>query len=119
GNLVLPGETWPLLFSQTARLGTAPFNPNPQYPITVNRTAGVNLFDPDRQVGHADSYSVGLQRALSRDMVFEVRYVGTRGRNGRETENWNELNIVENGFLNEFKLAHANLYADNGANRGR
>jgi hypothetical protein len=119
GNLVLPGETWPVLLSQTARLGPAPFNANPQYPINVNRTAGVNLFDPDWQVGYADSYSVGLQRALSRDMVFEVRYVGTRGRNGRETENWNELNIVENGFLNEFKLAQANLYANIAAGRGQ
>jgi len=52
-------------------------------------------------------------------MVFEVRYVGTRGRNGRETENWKELNIVENGFLNEFKLAQANLYANIAAGRGQ
>ena len=31
--------------------------------------------------------------------------------NGWTTENWNEINIFENGFLDEFKLAQANLRA--------
>jgi hypothetical protein len=31
--------------------------------------------------------------------------------NGWATENWNEVNIFENRFLDEFKLAQANLRA--------
>ena len=32
GNLVLPGEQWPILLSQTNRLYTAPFNPDAVVP---------------------------------------------------------------------------------------
>ena len=42
-------------------------------------------------------------------MAVEVRYVGTRSREQWATYNYNEINILENGFLNEFKLAQANL----------
>ena len=44
-------------------------------------------------------------------MAVDVRYVGTRLANGWTTENWNEINVVENRFLDEFKLAQANLRA--------
>src|SRR6185369_12477910 len=33
-------------------------------------------------------------------------------------ENWNEINIYENGFLDEFKAARANLRANINAGRG-
>jgi len=121
GNLVLPGETWPLLLRDTARMGPGTFAESPTYPIPITRAGGtsVNLYRPDFQVAYADSYSVGLQRSLSKDMAVEVRYVGTRGRHLRESENWNEVNIVENGFLDEFKKAQANLYANIAAGRGQ
>ena len=32
--------------------------------------------------------------------------------------NYNEVNIIENGFLNEFKLAQANLQANIAAGKG-
>jgi hypothetical protein len=117
GNLVPPGETWPLLFRDTSRLAAA-VPPPPSYPLSIDRTAGVNLFDPAWEVGLVDSFSVGFQRSISRDMAVEIRYLGTRGRNLIEIEDWNELNIVENGFLEEFKLAQANLLANVAAGRG-
>jgi hypothetical protein len=119
GNLVFPGETWPIFLSQTSRIGPAPFNTTPSYPISATRSNSLNLFDPNWQVGYVDSYSIGLQRSLSKDMAVEVRYVGTRLKDGRETEQWNEVNIVENGFLNEFKLAQSNLNANIAAGRGQ
>ncbi len=119
GNLVLPGESWPLLLSETSRMGSGAFDPTPQYPLPISRSNALNLFDPDWQVGHVDSYSFGLQRSISRDMAFEVRYVGTRAKDQRTTDNWNEVNLVENGFLDEFKKAQANLYANIAAGRGQ
>ena len=119
GNLVLPGEAWPLLFRETNRLGPGAVPAGPVYPLPISRTAGVNLFDPDWEVGLADSFSAGIQRGISRDMAIEVRYVGTRGRNLVEIEDWNEINLIENGFLDEFKLAQANLAANIAAGRGQ
>src|SRR5207247_4810222 len=89
-------------------------------------------------VPSADSLSAGIQRSLGRDMAVEVRYVGTRGRdqwrfnaNGNNgitvgttntTEvgslNYNEFDIFENHFVDEFKKAQANLQANIAAGRG-
>ena len=56
-----------------------------------------------------------MQRAISTNMAFEARYVGTRGVNQWSTLNYNERNVIENGFLDEFKLAMRNLEANNRA----
>ena len=49
---------------------------------------------------------------------MEVRYIGTRNREQWTSYNYNELNILENGFLDEFKRAQNNLYANIAAGRG-
>ena len=95
-----------------------PFNPTPAYPLTPSLTSSVNGFAPDIQVPSADSFTVGIQRALSRNMSMEIRYVGTRGHDAWVVQNYNEFNIVENGFLNEFRRAQANLKANIAAGRG-
>ncbi|HYN10323.1 MAG TPA: carboxypeptidase regulatory-like domain-containing protein [Vicinamibacterales bacterium] len=82
----------------------------PEYPLTnQDATGSVNMFDPNLQVPYSDSWTVGFQRALGRTSAIEIRYVGTRSRQQWETFNYNEANILDNGFLDEFKLAQANL----------
>ena len=112
-NLVLPGETWPVTLSQQNRLGPPPIPETPAYPLVPSLVNGddINIFDPAIRVPYTKSWSIGLQRSISKDMAIDVRYVGTRLMNGWTTENWNEINIVENNFLDEFKLAQANLRA--------
>jgi hypothetical protein len=120
--LVPAGETWPVLFRDQGRLGPSPDLPTaPIYPMAINFANGVNLLDPAFRTPLARSYSFGLQRALSRQMVVEVRYVGTRLVDGTATENWNCAGVpgqnnqctardfTNNGFLDEFKLAQQNL----------
>ena len=75
-------------------------------------TEDVNLMDPNLQVPYADSWTVGLQRAIGRNMAVEVRYVGTRARDLWETLNYNEINIFDNGFIQEFRAAQDNLRAN-------
>ena len=58
-------------------------------------------------IPYVESWNIGWQRALSRDMAFELRYVGNRNKLAWTTENWNTHNIFENGFLDEFKVAQA------------
>jgi len=50
--------------------------------------------------------------------VIEVRYVGNKGIGLQRQYNLNEFNTVENHFSDEFKLAQANLYANQAAGRG-
>jgi hypothetical protein len=120
-GLVGPGESWPVLLRDTARLFNAGFPNTPTFPIAIrpNRADSINAFHPDIEVASARSWSVGVQRALSKDTALEVRYLGTRGRNQWSTLNYNERNIVENGFLDEFKAAMANLRANNLAGGSR
>jgi hypothetical protein len=118
--IVPAGESWPLLFRERGRLGPPDFVTTPAYPITASLNSGndIRIFDPDLQVPFTESWSVGVQRSLSRDMAVEFRYVGNRNQYAWTDENWNELVIFENGFLEEFKLAQQNLRANIAAGRG-
>jgi hypothetical protein len=121
GLLVPTGQTWPVLLSQTDRLYPAPFPETPSYPIPVraNRADTIEIFHPDIKVAFARSWNISFQRAVSRNTAVEIRYVGTRGVNQWTEINYNERNLIENGFFNEFKLAMANLHANNAAGGSR
>jgi hypothetical protein len=116
--LVLPGETWPLLFRETNRLGPPNHVTDPSFPIVATTGSDVNIFDPNIQTPWVQSWSIGLQRALTRDMVFEVRYVGNKNERAWTQEDWNDVNIFENGWMDEFNLAMHNLRANVDAGRG-
>ena len=122
--LVLPGETAPVLFRETSRLGppptcVGPVTPTclpaaPAYPIQASINAGndIAVFDPETVVPYTDSFTFGFQRSLDRDTAVEVRYVGTQNKKAWVNENWNNEDIINNQFLNEFKLAQQNLRAN-------
>jgi hypothetical protein len=115
----------PLFFRDTGRLGAPPIPTSPSYPLPASISSSINTFDPNLQVPSADSFSAGIQRSLGRNMAVEVRYVGTRSRDGWSAPgagvggfNYNEFNITENGFLNEFRQAQRNLRANIAAGPG-
>jgi hypothetical protein len=127
-GLVPAGQSWPVLLSQPQRLLPLTFNPDPTYPIApnANRADSLNAFTPDIQAAHVRTWTVGFARSLSKDMAFEIRYIGNRGDHEWEAINYNCLttgtngcgsirgeNLVANGFMNEFKQAMANLKANN------
>ena len=123
-GLVAPGESWPVLLSQKDRLFNQPFAETPRYPIApqANRGDDLEAFAPDIKIGTAGTWNVGFQRSLSRDMAVEFRYIGTRGWNQWSEINYNDIrgeNLINNGFLNEFRLAMANLAANNAAGGNR
>ena len=123
GNLVNTGagETWPVLLSQRERIEPATFNESPSYPIAIRpgRADSLTLFAPDTKVASARSWTIGFQRSITRDMAAEVRYVGTRGVDQWSDLNYNEIDIETNGFYQEFRLAMANLQANNAAGGSR
>lgn len=71
-------------------------------------------FDPHIKQPYVESWQVGIQRQLSPNNVLEVRYVGNVAKDQWLGVNYNEVNIFENGFLNDFRAAQANLAASGG-----
>jgi hypothetical protein len=118
------GEPWPVLFSQRHRLQTLAFNETPTFPIVTRpgRVDDLNAFAPEIRVGKGQTWTAGFQRSIGSDMAMEIRYLGTRG-----SDQWSELNynqirgesLIANGFLDEFKVAMANLQANNAAGGSR
>ncbi len=66
-------------------------------------------FIPDLQAGYVQSWSLGIQRELNPSTVLEFRYVGNKGTKLWQQLNLTEVNVFENGFLDEFLLAQNNL----------
>jgi hypothetical protein len=121
GNLVTNTGTdvMPVLFSQKSRLGAPSFAATPVYPLTSTSISDqVNLFDPNTKTPYVLSWTFGWQREIGKNTVVEVRYVANKNLQLWTERNINEQNIVENGFLSEFKLAEANLQANEAAGRG-
>jgi hypothetical protein len=118
GNL----GTLPVLLRNESQLALAAIPAAPTYPLAASASNSISIFDPNIQVAMGRSVTISFQRALTKDMAFEVRYNGTLGRDIWNQYNLNygtgNVNIVENNFLNEFKLAQANLLANIAAGKG-
>ena len=115
GNLGTPGT---ILLRNRADLGAPPFATTRVYPMTDVVTGDIMTFDQNLQTPYSQTWTAGWQRKLTGDMAFEARYVGTRSLHSWQSYNYNEINIVENGFLDEFRAAQQNLQANIAAGRG-
>jgi hypothetical protein len=114
GLLGTPGS---ILLRNREDLGPPPLPTTRVYPMTDLVTEDVHIYDPNLQVPYSQTWTAGWQRKLNRDMAVEARYVGTRSLHGWTDYNFNEINIVENGFLDEFRRAQGNLQANIAAGR--
>ena len=120
GNL----GTLPVLLS-SSDLGPPAANLTRTYPMAVpSASSSVYAFDPNIKTPSAFSYSFSWQRKLATDMSVEARFIHTNSFNqwtaGGQLAylDYNEINILDNGFLNEFKLAQSNLQANIAAGKG-
>jgi len=82
---------------------------NATFPITAGPGEDFNEWSPNLRMGYVQSWSFGIQRELSKNMALEIRYVGNHGTKLWRQYELNEVNIFENGFLDEFKIAQENL----------
>lgn len=82
---------------------------NASFPITAGPGEDFNEWSPNLRMGYVQSWAFGLQRELSKNMALEIRYVGNHGTKLWRQYELNEVNIFENGFLDEFKIAQENL----------
>ncbi len=97
--------------SRLLRDGSYPFLalPSPVFPFTARQGASINDFDPNLRPGYVQSWTFGIQRELTKDMALEVRYVGNHATRLWGQFEAGEVNIFENGFLDEFNIARENL----------
>jgi hypothetical protein len=113
GSLAL-GQQYPeyiLLPAQYEKIGLMSdftFN-NSQY------NNGSNGFDSKIAQPYTMSWTFGIQRKLTENSVLEVRYNGNRTLKQWIQQDLNEVNVFENGFLEEFKNAQNNLAINGGS----
>jgi hypothetical protein len=94
--------------------------PNPRFfpssfsfPLPLANFAFANqtvaTIDPNLKAPYVQTWSASIQRELREGTVVEIRYAGNHGLGLWHTYNVNEVNVFENGFLNQFKAAQNNL----------
>src|SRR6266498_1284523 len=92
----------------------APNLPTLPRPYSVNNTALFQNFgtvfaiDPEIQTPRVDEYNFGIQREFGANAI-EIRYVGSRSNNLWRSIDFNQIDILNNGFLADFLRARSNL----------
>jgi hypothetical protein len=80
----------------------------------VNPNNGLWTFDPNLRVPYVQQWSLGFEREIMPNTALEFRYMGNHAVKIFRAMNYNEVNIFENGFLQEFLNAQKNLAINNG-----
>jgi len=110
-NFGAPGS---VLFRDPTLPSRQPSSLTPTFPLAVAAGTSISDFSPNLKTEYVQSWDIGLQREITRDTVLEVRYIGNHGTDLWRTINLNEINIFENGFLQDFNTAVNNLAVANG-----
>jgi len=74
----------------------------------ANFNNSVWAIDPNLRTPYVQQWNVGYEREIFPNTALEVRYVGNHAVKVWWANNFNEVNIFENGFLAEFNRAQAN-----------
>jgi hypothetical protein len=81
----------------------------------LNPNNGLWAINDELRVPYVQQWSIGYEREIFSKTALEVRYTGNRALKLYRAVDFNEINIFENGFLQEFINAQNNL-AINAAN---
>ena len=106
-------------------------DPLPQYQLTpsvysktvpaANLALSGNAFwgmNPNIRQPYVEQWNFGIQRQIGSGSVFEARYTGNLALHQWLAYNLNEVNIYENGFLQEFVNAQNNLRINQANGKG-
>jgi hypothetical protein len=105
-----PGSQLLSMPDPTLSVNPASFNfPIPLSQFMLNGGRSINAFNPDLKSPYTSSWMFGLQRELAKGLLLDVRYVGNKSTHMWHLQSLQEINIFENGFLQEFNNARSNL----------
>jgi hypothetical protein len=93
---------------------TPPFS---EYQFAFNNY-DVATTNPHMREPYVQSWNIGIQRELSKTTLLEVRYVGNKTTHKWHQYTLQEVNIFENGFLQEFQNAQKNLSINQAGGKG-
>lgn len=83
----------------------------------LNPGTAVSVPDPNLQTPYVQQWSAGVQRELWGNII-DVRYVGNRGTALLRGLDFNQVDIISNGFLEDFNRARNNAFLAQGAGLG-
>src|SRR5262245_43833074 len=110
----LPGVITAAGVPVTAPAFTLPRTDVDLYQLTSG-AGGFATYDPNFRSPYVQQWSFGFERELPSRLAFEIRYVGNHALKLPRAIDLNEVNIFENGFLQEFLNAQRNLQINGGA----
>jgi hypothetical protein len=106
-------------------------DPLPQYQLTptaysktvpaANLALSGNTFwgmNPNIRQPYVEQWNFGIQRQIGSGSALEIRYVGNLSLHQWLGYNLNEVNVYENGFLQEFTNAQNNLRINQASGKG-
>jgi hypothetical protein len=123
-NALGTGTTNPGLIQTTANTvptgvltsaGVSLPSPTFKVPITsaenfaINSGNGLWAIDPNLRTPYVQQWSFGIEREITPNTAIEIRYAGNHAVKIYRAVDYNEVNIFENGFLQEFLNAQNNL----------
>ena len=71
------------------------------------RATTLLTLDSRLRTPYYQNFNVSLERLLGSNTVFSVRWVGNKGTKLIQQANVNEINVLENGILDAFKITQA------------
>src|SRR6185436_15684111 len=80
--------------------------PLTQIPLT-QRTATIRAFDQNLRNPYIQNFNFSITRSLPGNSWLDVRYVGTQASKLVRKTNINEVNTIENGILDAYKITQA------------
>jgi hypothetical protein len=80
----------------------------------INPGNGLWAIDPNLATPYVQQWSFGIEREINSNTAIEIRYAGNHAVKIFRAVDYNETNIFENGFLQEFLNAQRNLAARGG-----
>lgn len=82
----------------------------PEEPVIIpltHRSASRSFYGPDYTTPYVQTLTLGVTRSLTSSMIFDVRYVGTRGVKLHSTLNYNEPDFRKNGLIEALEVTRA------------
>jgi hypothetical protein len=98
GQALPPYSLFPATYSPTLGESTLTFSGSSFYAM-----------NPNIRQPYVEQWNFGIQRQIGSASALEVRYVGNEAQHEWFSENLNEVDVTNNGFLQEFENAASNL----------